>query len=81
MNKENKYQIKCIEYFLENGYIVYGNYADMYRYIPITFLKLNYKDFKIQSDYKNWKDLYNQKETMRFILDKEFKEKINEKTF
>lgn len=74
MKKENKYQIKCIEYFLENGYIVYGNYADMYRYIPITFLKLNYKDFKIQSDYKNWKDLYNQKETMRFILDKEFKE-------
>ena len=38
MNKENKYQIKCINYFADRDFIVYGNLCTPKRYIPITFV-------------------------------------------
>lgn len=59
--KEEKYQLKCIEYFLENEIVVYGNICTMYHYIPLTFLKIR-DSKKIEVDIKTWEELYKNKE-------------------
>lgn len=55
--KDNKYQIKCINYFADRDLIVYGNLCTPKRYIPITFIT-NEKDFKFEIDIDKWEELY-----------------------
>ena len=60
MTKENKYQIKCINYFADRDLIVYGNLCTPKRYIPITFTTEE-KSFKFQIDIDKWEQLYKNK--------------------
>ena len=72
MKKENKYQIKCINYFADRDLIVYGNLCTPKRYIPITFTTEK-KDFRFQIDIDKWEELYKNRGLVLKLIQQEYK--------
>ena len=69
---QEKYQIKCIEYFLKKDYIVYGNIEIYGGWLPICFKNSDERKFELQTDLDNWETLYNQKEIMLKMLEMKY---------
>ena len=72
--REDKYQIKCIEYFLDYDLVVYGNTGTYFRYLPMCFLSLSHEGFKFKIDIDSWEELYNSKSIIMKILEQELRE-------
>ena len=77
MKKENKYQIKCINYFADRDLIVYGNLCTLKRYIPITFTTED-KDFKFQIDIDKWEELYRNRGLVLEMILQSIRNKVGE---
>lgn len=71
--RDTKYQIRCIDYFIDRNLIVYGNVATFTRFIPITFISLLDKDFKFQIDMDSWEELYIHRGMVMKIIESERK--------
>ena len=71
--RDNKYQIRCIDYFMDKGLVVYGNRCTFVMYVPITFISLQDKDFKFQIDMDSWEELYIHRGMVMKIIESERK--------
>ena len=58
MNKEEKYYLKCIKFFIDEDFVVFGNIITPKRFLPICFKHLIIDKFIFKLDMDSWKELY-----------------------